>query len=407
MIDERLTEIEKQKASALNESNKLYENLQADNQALYNKNNELATQYEQTQNDLLDKQLAYRQQEIDKQKENAKSNYNVESAKAKNDYTAFTNPYGYQAEKLAQNGLNNSGLSETTKLGGWNAYQNRLSNANKVYQDAVTQYNSDMNEARLNNDTQRAQNALAKLQMQMQYLNDFYNNKATYSQNQFNANQTIDSNYYNRYQDTVNQINYEKEQAEKQRQYEEQFAYQKQQDEKNYNYKQEQLAYQKWLDEQEMNYKKEQAQQAQANWEKEYALSQQQLAAKSYSSSSGSGSSSSSYSYDLGDSYSSSNNSSTTQIKTNYYTGAINPDTQYGTFGTLDKNGVKYQPDNVGGAKLQKSGMTVSKFIGTTGNTGSTGANIDNQNVWTVNGKYYVWDGSQNKYINITSLKKK
>ena len=42
-------------------------------------------------------------------------------------------------------------------------------------------------------------------------------------------------------------------------------------------------------------------------------------------------------------------------------------------------------------------------MLGTTGNTGSTGINIDKQNVWTVNGKYYVWDGSQDKYVDITS----
>lgn len=95
-------------------------------------------------------------------------------------------------------------------------------------------------------------------------------------------------------------------------------------------------------------------------------------------------------------------NKRTTQIKTNYYSGDINPDTQYGTFGTLDSNGIKYQPNNVGGEKLSNSGYKVSDLFGV-GNTGSTGANIDGQKVWkTKTGKYYTWDGSQNKYVDLT-----
>lgn len=100
--------------------------------------------------------------------------------------------------------------------------------------------------------------------------------------------------------------------------------------------------------------------------------------------------------------FSNTNSSSNNTIKTNYYEGEINPDTKYGTFGTLDKNGVKYQPDNVGGEKLSNSGYKMKDLFGT-GNTGATGANIDNQKVWkTSSGKYYTWDGSQNKYIDLT-----
>ena len=98
-------------------------------------------------------------------------------------------------------------------------------------------------------------------------------------------------------------------------------------------------------------------------------------------------------------SFSGSDNSK--KVKTSYYEGSINPDTQYGTFGTLDKNGVKYQPNNVGGVKLSNSGYKMSDLFDT-GNIGSTGVNVDNQKVWkTANGKYYVWDGSQNKYIDL------
>ena len=65
----------------------------------------------------------------------------------------------------------------------------------------------------------------------------------------------------------------------------------------------------------------------------------------------------------------------------NPYTGTTNKDTKNGTF----SNG--YQPNNVNGQKLDKSGIT-DVVNGVT------------QNVWkTPDGKLWIWDGTQNKYL--------
>ena len=65
----------------------------------------------------------------------------------------------------------------------------------------------------------------------------------------------------------------------------------------------------------------------------------------------------------------------------NPYTGTKNSDIKNGTF----SNG--YQPDNVGGKKLSKSGIT-DVVNGVT------------QNVWqTSDGKLWIWDGTQNRYL--------
>lgn len=375
-MDERLAQVEKDKQNALNNSNNFYNQIIQNNQDLYNQQNQYANTYEQTQNELLDKQLAHNEQLINQQKDIARQNMETESRKAKNDFTAYTNPYGLQAEQFASQGLLNSGVSETAKLGGYNTYQNRLASANKAMQDAFVQYDNDINQARLNNDVTKAQNALEKLKMQLQYSESFYNNKNTYLQNQLSTNQNLDSEYYNRYQTTYNNIQSEKAKEEAIRQWEKEFAEQQRQ----YN--------------ESMAYQKEQDKQSQANWEKEYALS------KSKARTSGSGG----YSLTSGSTSLNNGTIANQQIVTPYYQGKINSDVQYGTFDSEDNNGVKYQPNNVGGAPLSKSGLTVSEALGTTGNKGKSGANIDNQNVWrTEDGNYYVWDGSQNKYINITS----
>ncbi len=118
------------------------------------------------------------------------------------------------------------------------------------------------------------------------------------------------------------------------------------------------------------------------------ALQKQQLANSYYRSSSSSSSNSS-------------KSNKTYAVNTDWYQGPLNSDVKNGVFSTKDNNGIAYQPDNINGKKLKSSGKTVGQMFGNGSMVGSTGANLDNQNVWTVNGKYYVWDGSQNQYIRV------
>lgn len=230
MEDERLAQIEKAKLDAINQSNNTYDQMHQDNQNMLDQNTNYAEQYEKTQNEALDKQLDFYKQNIEQQKKNAQQNYETEARRAENDYVSYTNPYGYQAEMMASKGQLQSGISQTSQLGGYNAYQNRLATANKAMQDAFTQYDLDMNEAIINNDVQKAQNALAKLEMILGFQQNFYDSKNQIAQSQLSNNQALDESYHGRYMDMVNQINTEKELAEKIRQYEQNLAYQKERD---------------------------------------------------------------------------------------------------------------------------------------------------------------------------------
>ncbi len=348
-MDERLAQIEKEKQNALNSSNSLYDNMLSDNQALLNQQNEYAKQYETTQNSILDKQLDNTITNINKQKEETLANKDEEVRKAKNDYIAYINPYGYQSEALAQNGLLNSGVSETSKLGGYNTYQNRLASANKIAQSAITEYDKNINEARLNNDVTKAQNALEKLKMQLVFSETFYNNKQSISESKFNNALNIDNNYYSRYQDTYNQINQEKAQEEAIRQFEVQQAENRRQ-----------------FDE-EMAYQKQQAAQSQANWEKEYALSKS-------SNSSSSSSSSSKSSYDLSD--------DVTQPDDYYMSNGYQPNYIY-------ENGKYNKLTDTG-----KRGRDVFSDLGKDG--------YGNNRVWSANGKYYIFSLEDRDYVDIT-----
>lgn len=263
MDDKRLTTINNEKNQAINNSNKVYDGLLQDNQNLYNEQNKYAEAWESTQNANLDKQLAFTEQKINQQKEDAKANFATESRKAENDYFAYSNPYGYQAEQFASQGLLNSGVSETAKLGGYNTYQKRLATANKTMQLAIREYDNDMNQARLTNDVTKAENATTKLQMQLEYLKNYTTNKNSLSQNKLSNSQSLNNDYFNRYQTIYGNI--QAEQAAK-------------------------LAQENWLKEYNeqirqynanLKYQKEKDKQAQANWQKEYELSKKNLATRS------------------------------------------------------------------------------------------------------------------------------
>lgn len=373
--DDRLTQLEEEKNQALENVNNQFNDLINEREDITNQQNNLINKWEQTQNENLDEQLQFQKDLIEQQKQEAQKAYEQEAKSAYSDYRKETDAYGVSREQQVAGGLGNAqGYSESSRTSMYNTYQNRLATSKKTMDDAYLEFNNAIREAQLANDATKAENALQALQQKLQIALEGFNYKSEQTQNQMNWQYQIGNDYYDRYQDVQNQINYEKEQEEARRRWEEEMAFQKQQ-----------------------------AELAQQQWEKEYNLSKQAMN-QSYSGGSSSSGSSSSGTQLTGGSSSSTGNTSANGMKIvkNPYTGTINPDTQYGVFEYSKEPGSGYQPNNIGGKKLTKSGKTVSQMLGTTGNTGATGINIDNQSVWKLGNNYYVWDGSQNKYVDIT-----
>lgn len=248
MTDERLTLLESERQKALEDSNNTYSGLLEKNQNLYNQQLDYANEQEKIQNETLDKQLELRENQIEKQKETARENKHTEDIKAKNNYIGYTNQYGYEAENLASRGLLNSGISETSKLGAWNTYQNRLASANKTLQDAITSYDNEINEARVNYDDAKAKNALDKLKLALSYAENYFDTETTLNQNKLQNNQNINSDYNTQLNNVRNQIQNEKELEERIRQYNENMAYQKEQQRLEQERWERELAYQKEQD---------------------------------------------------------------------------------------------------------------------------------------------------------------
>ena len=355
---QRYNQLANQRKTALDKSDKTYQDLLNRNTEYSNSVNDYLDKYQNTQNEVYDKQLAYQVDLQNQNKEKAEKDYLKEAQASKNAYYDFINPYGVQAEIQAQNGLNRSGYSETTKSQAWTTQQNRTAQARAVMSEAKLQFDNAIKEAQLNNDTLKAQLALQMLQQKQEEALRSFNYVSDTKKDQLNNYQTLDSEYNNRYNILYSQIQAEKERAE---------------------------AIRQWNA--EMKFKQQQAKIAQQQWEKEYALSK----ANTYSSiaSRGSRSSGSGGTISLSDGGSSNKKYA---VNTAYYQGNLNSDAnKYGTF----SNG--YQPKGISGhGELSKSGDTVTFNTRTLSGQGQTVT----QNVWKAkDGTRWYWDGRYNKYI--------
>jgi hypothetical protein len=112
----------------------------------------------------------YQKQEIDENAEKQARALNV-------DYQKQVDPYGTRAEELQANGLANSGYAETSKVNLYNTYQQNVTSLMTNATKLKAQADFNMNQAYLDADVQKAQNALALYQQQAQLLLTEYDMK--------------------------------------------------------------------------------------------------------------------------------------------------------------------------------------------------------------------------------------
>lgn len=175
----------------------------------------LLEQQKAEQNKIVDTGLEKTQNEINRQKEEYEREAQKQGKALYSDYRKQSNPYGATAEQLASQGLNKSGYAETTQSRMYNEYQRNVTTLMTETTRLKAEADFQMNQAFLDADIQKAQNALAIYQQQAQLAITNYNLR------------------YQKYRDDVSDAQWEK-------------------------------SYQLQL---------QQAQQNQANWEREYQLS--------------------------------------------------------------------------------------------------------------------------------------
>jgi len=249
--DERFTQVEQDKQNELNKYNQTYDSLIAERENLTQQQQDYVDNWKTTQEQIANDNLNHQLELYNQQKEKAEQEYQKEAKASYIDYQKEVDKYGVSRENAASNGLSNSGYAESSKVDMYNTYQNRVATARESLNNIKLEFDNAIKEAQLSNNATLAELALQQMQQKLEIALEGFNYKDTQTQNKLNWEYNINNTYYDRYKDVENQINYENEQAEAIRQFNEQMEYKKQQDEI-----------------------------ARQQWEKEYELQQQQLAAQ-------------------------------------------------------------------------------------------------------------------------------
>src|SRR5574344_337351 len=221
--DQRLSSIKAEEQQNENNANNEYSGMINDSDKFYQSQVEAAKQAEKQQEQAQNARTDQIVNEINQQKENVQQDYTKNQKGAYSDYMKQVNPYGANAEKLASQGLQGSGISDTANVFTYNAYQNRITSAKESLDRTMTDFTNKIAEARLTNNTTIADIASKSAQEQAQIALQGFEYKNT-------VIQQIGQRYDTKYQNTWNEINTELQNRKEADEYNEQVELKREED---------------------------------------------------------------------------------------------------------------------------------------------------------------------------------
>ena len=289
---------------------------------LMNQQNNLLNEQQKKQADLINQQTQIQTDELNHEKEKIDKDVNKTTSGLYTNWQKQTNQYGVQAEQLAQQGLANSGYSETTKTALYNTYQKNVTDTLNNARDLKSDYDFKITQARQQGSVQQAQAALDLYKQQAELLTQNYElrqNREQYLYQQ-ERDKVSDNQWQKTFDEQVRQNEIENQWKQKN------YDYQKTRDTISDNQWQTSFDYQKQRDnvsdnqwQTSFNYQKQRDAVSDSQWQKQYELSKKAAASskssRSTSKSSGKRSKSSKSSSGGGLKVNSSNNT-----KSNQYT---------------------------------------------------------------------------------------
>ena len=301
--DERFTQVETDKNQALTDIENTYGGMIGNADKFYQDQIDASKQWADKQTQLQQEQTDFAIEQIEQQKDQAQKDYLKEQSGAYVDWQKQSNQYGAEAERQAAAGLTGTGFSESSQVGMYNAYQNRVATAREVISQAMLNYDNGIKDARIQNNAVIAEIHAAALQEQLALALEGFQYENQLILDLTNKKIEVDNTYHQRYLDVLSQINHENAMAEEIRQFNQSYDLQlKQYNEsvrqfnKDYDMKvkqynesirqfNEEIARLKKKDDheakmqaQELELKKKQVEQEKKQWEEEMKLKKEQLA---------------------------------------------------------------------------------------------------------------------------------
>jgi hypothetical protein len=214
-------------------ANELYQNSHDIDEQIYQSDKDYDSQIkgyedikitlEKNQNEATDLAI----QKLENAQEQAHKDYMKEQTAAYTDYKKQSNPYGYEAERIAASGLSGTGYSESSKVRQFTAYQNRVAVARQTYKQAETDFKIAIQEAKVQNNAALAQIALETYEktsaLIIQKLSAKQGLLSDKAKNELQINTRYDTKWQNEYENLFN----EKKLEEDARQYDATLAFQK------------------------------------------------------------------------------------------------------------------------------------------------------------------------------------
>lgn len=289
--DQRFTQVESQKNAALSDLEKTYAGMIDKSDSFYQEQIDASKEWADRQAQLQQEKTDFAIEKIEQQKQQAQKDYTKEQSGAYVDWQKQSNQYGANAEQMAAQGMAGSGYSESSQVSMYNTYQNRVATAREAYMRAVLNYDNNIKEAQLQNNSLLAEIAYNALQQQLELSLQGFQYKNQLILEKTKQKMEVDNMYYNRYQDVLQQINRENALAEEVRQFNENKAMEQQKLQEQIRQYNESKAFEREkLDEQKRQFDAELAEE-QRQYNSTLSFQKSQAAAKSSGGSSKSSSS--------------------------------------------------------------------------------------------------------------------
>lgn len=166
---------------------------------LYSEQNQMMDHEKELQSNIIDKQTQQEVDRMDRQKTEYDKDALKESKGLYSDYRKQSSMYGAEAERRAENGLNNSGYAESSQVNLYNSYQKNVTEVMTTRDKLKAEVDFNINQAYQSADIQKAQTELALYQQKAQLALNMYEYKQQRDQfewNKYTWQQEFDWNKY-------------------------------------------------------------------------------------------------------------------------------------------------------------------------------------------------------------------
>lgn len=217
--DQRFTEVENDRQEALGSLENTYNGMINESDKYYQAQIDASKQWAETQKQNQQEQTDFAIQQVEQQKQQARKDYTREQSGAYTDWQKQSGQYGAKAEAQAEQGMANTGYSESAQVSMYNTYQNRVATAKETFNRSTLNFQNAITQAQLQNNSALAEIAWQAHQQQLELSLAGFQYKNSLLLEQANRKTELDNTYWSRRQDIISQINQENALAEDIRQF--------------------------------------------------------------------------------------------------------------------------------------------------------------------------------------------